>query len=128
MAILQGAVHGERAWVASFRGDAKPLQLDLSRRRARDDSAVHRPGRRIDSVEPAGAGFFAGNRKPDSSEATARAKTDEFAQRFYFQENDFEIAEAASKVARQYGVSPTQIALRVDSSGARCDRADYWRD
>jgi 1-deoxyxylulose-5-phosphate synthase len=41
-----------------FCSDAKPLQFDLSRRRARDDSAVHRPRRRIDSVEPAGARFL----------------------------------------------------------------------
>ena len=60
---------------------------------------------------PLARGFFAGNRKPDSSEDTTRAKTDAFAQRFYFQDNDFEIAEAASKVAKEYGVSATQIAL-----------------
>jgi aryl-alcohol dehydrogenase (NADP+) len=60
---------------------------------------------------PLARGFFAGNRKPDSDEATARAKTDKFAQQFYFDQNDFEVAEAASKVAKEYGVSATQIAL-----------------
>ena len=60
---------------------------------------------------PLARGFFAGNRKPDSAEATLRAKTDAFAQRFYFHDNDFEIAEAASKAAKEYGVSATQIAL-----------------
>ncbi|HEX4210195.1 MAG TPA: aldo/keto reductase [Candidatus Binataceae bacterium] len=60
---------------------------------------------------PLARGFFAGNRKPESAEATTRAKTDAFAQRFYFHDNDFEIAEAASRVAKEYGVNATQIAL-----------------
>ena len=44
-----------RARMASLRLDAEPLQPGLSRGRARDDSAVHRPGRRRDPVEPARA-------------------------------------------------------------------------
>ena len=42
----QGALHGERAWLASVCRDAEPLQPDLSRGRTRDDSAVRRSGRR----------------------------------------------------------------------------------
>ena len=41
---------------------------------------------------------------------TKRAETDEFAQKTYFQENDFEVAAAVDRVATQRGVSPTQIA------------------
>lgn len=59
---------------------------------------------------PLARGFFAG-RTPDSRAAvTKRAETDEFAQRNYFQENDFEIAAAVEAVAKQHGVSPTQVA------------------
>jgi aryl-alcohol dehydrogenase (NADP+) len=60
---------------------------------------------------PLARGFFAGNRKPGSGGlATKRAETDEFAQRNYFTENDFAVAAAVEKVAKQRGVSPTQIA------------------
>jgi aryl-alcohol dehydrogenase (NADP+) len=60
---------------------------------------------------PLARGFFAGNRKAGAgSQVTKRAETDEFAQRFYFQDNDFEVAEAVESVAKQRGVSPTQIA------------------
>src|SRR5215208_438110 len=60
---------------------------------------------------PLARGFFAGNRAPMSSaQMTKRAETDEFAQKTYFQENDFEVATAVARVATQRGVSPTQIA------------------
>jgi aryl-alcohol dehydrogenase (NADP+) len=60
---------------------------------------------------PLARGFFAGNRTPTSrAQMTKRAETDEFAQKTYFQENDFAVAAAVDKVATQRGVSPTQIA------------------
>jgi len=60
---------------------------------------------------PLARGFFAGNRAPTSrAQMTKRAETDEFAQKTYFQENDFAVAAAVDKVATQRGVSPTQIA------------------
>jgi 1-deoxyxylulose-5-phosphate synthase len=60
---------------------------------------------------PLARGFFAGNRKPaGGAEVTKRAQTDAFAQNMYFRENDFEVAEAVAKVAKQHGVTPTQIA------------------
>ncbi len=61
---------------------------------------------------PLARGFFAGNRAPASGaqQMTKRAETDEFAQKFYFQDNDFEVAAAVDRVAKQRGVSPTQIA------------------
>ena len=60
---------------------------------------------------PLARGFFAGNRAPTSgAQRTKRAETDEFAQKTYFQDSDFEVAAAVDRVATQRGVSPTQIA------------------
>jgi aryl-alcohol dehydrogenase (NADP+) len=60
---------------------------------------------------PLARGFFAGNRTPEAgTQATKRAQTDEFAQRNYFHENDFAVAAAVEKIAKQRGVSPTQVA------------------
>jgi len=60
---------------------------------------------------PLARGFFAGNRTPEAgAQATKRAQTDDFAQRTYFHENDFKVAAAVEKVAKQRGVSPTQVA------------------
>ena len=42
-------------WLDTFRRHAEPLQPRVPRRGARDDSAVPRPGRRTDPLEPAGA-------------------------------------------------------------------------
>ncbi|MBM4256591.1 MAG: aldo/keto reductase [Deltaproteobacteria bacterium] len=60
---------------------------------------------------PLARGFFAGKRTSDAGgDRTRRAATDDFAQRTYFQENDFTVAAAVEKVAKQRGVSPTQVA------------------
>src|SRR5215470_15963780 len=60
---------------------------------------------------PLARGFFAGNRTAAAGpQTTRRAQTDDFAQRNYFQENDFTVAAAVEKVAQQRGVSPTQVA------------------
>jgi len=60
---------------------------------------------------PLARGFFAGNRKPEGGAlVTKRAETDEFAQRTYFRADDFAVADAVEKVAKQRGVTPTQIA------------------
>ena len=60
---------------------------------------------------PLARGFFAGNRAPGAgTPMTKRAETDEFAQKFYFQDSDFAVATAVDNVAKQRGVSPTQIA------------------
>ena len=60
---------------------------------------------------PLARGFFARKRTtaPDL-QSTKRAETDEFAQKFYFHESDFAVAAAVDEVAKQRGVSPTQIA------------------
>jgi aryl-alcohol dehydrogenase-like predicted oxidoreductase len=60
---------------------------------------------------PLARGFFADNRTPGrGAQATKRAETDEFAQRTYFQDNDFAVAAAVAQIAKQKGVTPTQIA------------------
>jgi 1-deoxyxylulose-5-phosphate synthase len=60
---------------------------------------------------PLARGFLAGNRTPDKSGATARAKSDEFAQRMYYQPEDFTIVERVQEIARKYKCKPMQIAL-----------------
>ncbi len=60
---------------------------------------------------PLARGFFAGNRQgEDEVSSTKRAQTDAFAQQMYFRDNDFKVAAAAQQVARQRGITPTQIA------------------
>jgi 1-deoxyxylulose-5-phosphate synthase len=60
---------------------------------------------------PMARGFFAGNRKRGGGGETARARNDPYAENLYFREEDFMIAERANEVARQHGVSGSQIAL-----------------
>ncbi|MBV8136982.1 MAG: aldo/keto reductase [Deltaproteobacteria bacterium] len=60
---------------------------------------------------PLARGFLAGNRSAaDKGGETVRAKSDEFAKDMYFRESDFEILGAVEKIARQRGVTPSQIA------------------
>jgi len=60
---------------------------------------------------PLARGFLAGNRTPDKSGETARAKTDDLAQAYYYQPSDFEVVERVSALATKHGVKPAQIAL-----------------
>ncbi len=60
---------------------------------------------------PQARGFFAGNRQRGGGGETTRAKTDPFANELYFLDEDFTIAERANEVAKQRGVSGSQIAL-----------------
>lgn len=60
---------------------------------------------------PLARGFLAGNRTPDRSGETTRARTDTFAHTMYYQENDFAIADRVVELAKRRGVAPAQIAL-----------------
>ncbi|MEK6375798.1 MAG: aldo/keto reductase [Acidobacteriota bacterium] len=60
---------------------------------------------------PLARGFLAGNRTREGWGATLRAKTDDYGQRLYYQDSDFEIVERAAELARRKGVEPIQIAL-----------------
>jgi len=60
---------------------------------------------------PLARGFLEGDRKRERGEGpTKRAQTDEMQKNMYFHDNDFEIAAVAQKVAKEHGVTPTQIA------------------
>lgn len=60
---------------------------------------------------PMARGFFAGNRKRGGGGETARAKNDAFASDLYFREEDFAVADRAAEVAKERGVTGSQIAL-----------------
>jgi 1-deoxyxylulose-5-phosphate synthase len=60
---------------------------------------------------PLARGFLAGDRAPDSPHPTPRARTDAFAKRLYYTEDDFRVAEAAARVAARRGITPSQAAL-----------------
>lgn len=60
---------------------------------------------------PLARGFLAGNRPRDGGGETARARTDVFAQRMYYSDNDFAIAARNAEVAARLGVKPIQTAL-----------------
>ncbi|MGH6624488.1 MAG: aldo/keto reductase, partial [Burkholderiaceae bacterium] len=61
---------------------------------------------------PLARGFLAGNRGRDdrSNAATSRAKTDDLAQQYYYQEADFAVVDALTAVAKQRGVSNATLA------------------
>lgn len=60
---------------------------------------------------PLARGFLAGNRSGPGEGQTARARSDAFADRMYFQQDDFTVLERVTQVACARGVSNTQIAL-----------------
>ena len=61
---------------------------------------------------PLARGFLAGNRGRDDQAAgvTARAQTDDIAQRFYYQDSDFAVVAALKQAAAARGVSMAQLA------------------
>src|SRR5512135_118679 len=60
---------------------------------------------------PMARGFFAGDRKRGGGGGTTRAKTDPFADNLYFREEDFAVADCAAQVAKERGVTASQVAL-----------------
>jgi aryl-alcohol dehydrogenase-like predicted oxidoreductase len=60
---------------------------------------------------PMARGFFAGNRKREGGGETARANSDPFANGLYFRDEDFDVADRAQDVAKERGVTGSQIAL-----------------
>ena len=60
---------------------------------------------------PMARGFFAGDRKRDGGGETSRSNTDPFAKGLYFREEDFTVADRAWEIARERGVTGSQIAL-----------------
>jgi aryl-alcohol dehydrogenase (NADP+) len=60
---------------------------------------------------PLARGFLAGNRKPEDFGETLRAKTDDYAQKMYYQPSDFTVVERVTAIARKRGVPNAQAAL-----------------
>jgi 1-deoxyxylulose-5-phosphate synthase len=60
---------------------------------------------------PLARGFLAGNRSREGAGETMRAKTDDIAQRMYYQPSDFAVVDRVSDIANRYGVPNAQIAL-----------------
>ena len=59
---------------------------------------------------PLARGFLAGNRRSGGAGETVRARTDDIAQKMYFRESDFAVAEAAAAIARERGITAAQVA------------------
>jgi aryl-alcohol dehydrogenase-like predicted oxidoreductase len=60
---------------------------------------------------PLARGFLAGSRTREGTKDTARAQSDEFADKMYFQPEDFEVLDAVLAVARAREQKPAQVAL-----------------
>lgn len=60
---------------------------------------------------PLARGFLAGNRRSQGFGDTERAKTDDLAQKFYYQPSDFAVVDRVSEIATRRGVPNAQIAL-----------------
>jgi aryl-alcohol dehydrogenase (NADP+) len=60
---------------------------------------------------PLARGFLAGNRRKEDMGETLRAKTDDFAQKLYYQDSDFTVVARLSEIAKKRGVSNAQVAL-----------------
>lgn len=60
---------------------------------------------------PLARGFLAGNRRKEDFGETVRSKTDEYAQKLYYQPSDFTVVERVSEIARRRGVPNAQVAL-----------------
>jgi 1-deoxyxylulose-5-phosphate synthase len=60
---------------------------------------------------PLARGFLAGNRTQKDFGETVRAKTDEYAQKMYYQPSDFTVVERLSSIAARRGVPNAQVAL-----------------
>jgi aryl-alcohol dehydrogenase-like predicted oxidoreductase len=60
---------------------------------------------------PLARGFLAGNRSRAKADQTKRSRSDDFAHRMYYQDEDFEIVERVVELAKKKEASPAQIAL-----------------
>jgi 1-deoxyxylulose-5-phosphate synthase len=60
---------------------------------------------------PMARGFFAGNRTRGGGGETERAKNDPFGNTLYFRDEDFTVADRAQDVAKERGVTGSQVAL-----------------
>ena len=60
---------------------------------------------------PLARGFVMGNRRKRELGDTQRAKTDDYAQKLYYRDEDFAVVDKISAVAKRLGVSNAQVSL-----------------
>jgi 1-deoxyxylulose-5-phosphate synthase len=60
---------------------------------------------------PLARGFLSGSRKRGDEKPTARARSDEFADKLYFRDEDFDVLDALLEVAQARDVPPARVAL-----------------
>jgi aryl-alcohol dehydrogenase (NADP+) len=60
---------------------------------------------------PLARGFLAGTRRPQDFGDSKRAKTDDYAHKLYYRQDDFKVVERVTEIARQKEVSNAQVAL-----------------
>src|SRR5580700_7796838 len=60
---------------------------------------------------PLARGFLAGNRRKTDFGDTSRAKTDDYAQKMYFEDSDFAVVDRVTEIAKKRGVPNAQLAL-----------------
>ncbi len=60
---------------------------------------------------PLARGFLAGNRTKADYGETLRAKTDDYAQKLYYEDSDFAVVDRVTEIARKRGVPNAQVAL-----------------
>jgi aryl-alcohol dehydrogenase-like predicted oxidoreductase len=60
---------------------------------------------------PLARGFFAGNHRKGDWGDSVRARTDTYGQSMYYRDEDFVVADRVQEIARERGVSGSQIAL-----------------
>ena len=60
---------------------------------------------------PLARGFLAGNRRRQDKGETTRAKSDDFAHRMYYSDDDFRVVDRVTEIAEKRGVPNAQVAL-----------------
>jgi len=60
---------------------------------------------------PLARGFLTGNRRGEDKGETVRAKSDAFAHGLYYKEDDFQVVDHVTEIAKKHGVPNAQIAL-----------------
>lgn len=60
---------------------------------------------------PLARGFLTGNRKRDDPHPTKRSQSDDYADRLYYEDHDFDVVDRVVELAQEKGVSPAQVAL-----------------
>ena len=82
---------------------------------------------------PLARGFLIGNRRSEDKGETVRAKSDAFAHGLYYKEDDFQVVDHVTEIAKKHGVPNAQIALawilhkEGDALSASCSTSSAFR-